>query len=127
MALTSVQRRVMQALEEGATIDEVIEQGLCSAKSISRWDISALRGEYRRTIAPPPPPPPPVSVELPRPQPEALVALAECISGSGKQTQFIAARFVLEHGLSAEAGADTSGQEASADLAELERVLRLVK
>ena len=128
MPLTLVQARVKAALEEGATLDECVDRGLCSRKSLSRWNISELRGEYRATIAPPPPPAPPVSAQLARLQPQALAALAQCITGSGKQTQFIAARFVLDHGLQVEAGAgsDAGDEQSSAELEELERVLRLV-
>ncbi len=53
MALTPTQTRVAEALELGSTIDECIAQGLCSRKSVLRWNIPALREEYRATTAPP--------------------------------------------------------------------------
>lgn len=113
MSLTPTQTRVAEALELGSTIDDCIAQGLCSRKSVLRWNVQAMREEYRATIAPPRLD---VRRELDRLTPEAIQAVAACLRGTGKQTQLLAARFVLEAAMEAEADTPTGEDGAVAEL-----------
>ena len=113
MSLTPTQTRVCEALELGATLDDCIDRGLCSRKSILRWNIQGMREEYRATIAPPPLD---VRKELRRLAPEAVMAVTACLRGDGKQTQLLAARFVLEAAMEAEPEGGSGEDEAVAEL-----------
>ena len=48
--------------------------------------------------------------------PEAIQAVAACLRGTGKQTQLLAARFVLEAAMEAEADTPTREDGAVAEL-----------
>ena len=121
MQLTPTQLRTMEALERGATIDEVIEWGLVSRKTILRWDVQSLREAYRQQIAPPRLN---IARELDRLAPEAIQAVTSCLRGTGKQTQLLAARFVLEAAMQVEADADS---QSDAAVQELRNVLQMVQ
>ena len=53
MPLSLTQLHVCEALELGSTLADCVERGLCSLKSARRWDVQALREEYRATMTPP--------------------------------------------------------------------------
>lgn len=116
MALTRTQTRVAEALELGATLDEVVAQGLCSHKSLTRWNIQEMREEYRATIAPPRLD---VRRELDRLTPEAILAVGACLRGEGKQTQLLAAQFVLKAAMEVEAAPEEVEDEGVAELRNL--------
>ena len=83
-------------------------------------DVQALREEYRATMTPPRMD---IRQELDRLTPEAIQAVASCLRGTGKQTQLLAARFVLEAGMEVE---DATVRPDDAGVAELRDLLTLV-
>mgnify|MGYP003677516252 FL=1 len=120
MPLSLTQLHVCEALELGSTLADCVERGLCSLKSARRWDVQALREEYRATMTPPRMD---IRQELDRLTPEAIQAVASCLRGTGKQTQLLAARFVLEAGMEVE---DATVRPDDAGVAELRDLLALV-
>mgnify|MGYP005995755945 CR=1 FL=1 len=110
--LTKLQREVAERLERGATMSELLEEGVVSPLTVRKWDVDDVVRRYRLEKAPPPEE---VELELRAMAGHALRTLRYCMAEGNPQTRLLAARYVLD-AIRAPASEEGPGDEAVAEL-----------